>query len=366
MDGHILSLLLLVGLASLAKASIYITLRNTSDQERNFKSYTSVRFYDSRFSSIDSNGVVGHLHQPESEDGCSPLSFKPPNSSNSSNWFALIEYFPTNCPLVQTVNNVQKAGYKLVIVADKTINFTQTNVTLTSDVRKLRFPIVIIDKYYVDYLIQSASSDFANPDVLATVNADGDLFILVLIMASIFVALPVCMICCALWCYWRTLRARHYQQIPTIQRRGRLSEHERIARRELIDSILRQLQELQLEGEIQQPLGAEKTRALPTKMYETSSTQESCAICVEDFKNKDILRVLPCKHFFHIKCIDEWLTNHSDVCPLCKSQVPRGSDSPRHPRGPMLVSLDETDDTDSETLLGRTSRSRQVRPYGSV
>ena len=57
-------------------------------------------------------------------------------------------------------------------------------------------------------------------------------------------------------------------------------------------------------------------------MDKSLSGPESCAICVDDFMGGDRLRLLPCGHYFHLNCIDEWLINHSDLCPLCKNQVP--------------------------------------------
>jgi hypothetical protein len=36
------------------------------------------------------------------------------------------------------------------------------------------------------------------------------------------------------------------------------------------------------------------------------SLQQTCAVCLEDFKGKDELGVLPCQHAFHRKYVGMW------------------------------------------------------------
>ncbi|CAG8610868.1 1965_t:CDS:2 [Funneliformis mosseae] len=50
----------------------------------------------------------------------------------------------------------------------------------------------------------------------------------------------------------------------------------------------------------------------------TDDDTDTCAICLEDFENGEEIRELPCKHWYHIECIDPWLTTKSSSCPLCK------------------------------------------------
>lgn len=43
-----------------------------------------------------------------------------------------------------------------------------------------------------------------------------------------------------------------------------------------------------------------------------------CIICYEEYKANDKCRILNCKHIFHQACIDKWLLENSNTCPLCK------------------------------------------------
>ena len=46
-----------------------------------------------------------------------------------------------------------------------------------------------------------------------------------------------------------------------------------------------------------------------------------CAICLEEFENKEKVRVLPCGHKFREDCLIPWLTQRHASCPLCKMDV---------------------------------------------
>ncbi|KAG8386126.1 hypothetical protein BUALT_Bualt03G0116600 [Buddleja alternifolia] len=47
----------------------------------------------------------------------------------------------------------------------------------------------------------------------------------------------------------------------------------------------------------------------------------SCAICLQDLKDGESTRLLPsCRHFFHLHCIDVWLTRQG-TCPICRKDV---------------------------------------------
>nr|CAI9709272.1 unnamed protein product [Rangifer tarandus platyrhynchus] len=58
----------------------------------------------------------------------------------------------------------------------------------------------------------------------------------------------------------------------------------------------------------------------PRVVYESNGCKTQtpeCAVCLEDLVGGDPIRSLPCKHIYHVDCIDEWLTR-SFSCPLCR------------------------------------------------
>ncbi|KAL8173852.1 UNVERIFIED_CONTAM: hypothetical protein K2H54_027911 [Gekko kuhli] len=64
---------------------------------------------------------------------------------------------------------------------------------------------------------------------------------------------------------------------------------------------------------------------------------QTCAVCLEDFKVKDELGVLPCQHAFHRKCLVKWLEVRC-VCPMCNKPI-AGPAEPHQSIGTLLDEL---------------------------
>ncbi|XP_078277400.1 E3 ubiquitin-protein ligase znrf3 isoform X2 [Rhinoraja longicauda] len=52
----------------------------------------------------------------------------------------------------------------------------------------------------------------------------------------------------------------------------------------------------------------------------SSSSTSDCAICLEKYVDGEELRVIPCTHRFHKRCVDPWLLQHH-TCPHCRHNI---------------------------------------------
>lgn len=60
---------------------------------------------------------------------------------------------------------------------------------------------------------------------------------------------------------------------------------------------------------------------LPIDLYvcgEKGSVE--CAICMIEFEENEKIRFLPCMHYFHLECVNDWLLR-SFTCPSCMEPV---------------------------------------------
>ncbi|KAL4567050.1 hypothetical protein LXL04_022621 [Taraxacum kok-saghyz] len=53
-----------------------------------------------------------------------------------------------------------------------------------------------------------------------------------------------------------------------------------------------------------------------------NNSSKDCAICLDEFKGEDEIRCLTnCKHMFHLNCLDRWMDQIQDTCPLCRIPI---------------------------------------------
>jgi hypothetical protein len=49
-------------------------------------------------------------------------------------------------------------------------------------------------------------------------------------------------------------------------------------------------------------------------------TEDRCSVCMEHFAETDLVKQLPCKHFFHPPCAQGWIVDHNS-CPACTVKI---------------------------------------------
>ena len=50
----------------------------------------------------------------------------------------------------------------------------------------------------------------------------------------------------------------------------------------------------------------------------------TCSICIDQFKENEVIRIMPCNHQFHKECVDPWILNYRKECPLCRQLIHGG------------------------------------------
>ncbi|GAX11728.1 E3 ubiquitin-protein ligase AIP2 [Fistulifera solaris] len=87
-----------------------------------------------------------------------------------------------------------------------------------------------------------------------------------------------------------------------------------------------------------QPVAAshQAIRQLPTVKVSREDLidpcNRECCICLEGIQLGHSVLRLPCAHVYHPPCIQQWLTNHGNTCPVCRYELPVDN-NPEYERG---------------------------------
>ena len=242
------------------------------------------------------DGISGYIQYEYLVYQCKD-DINPPSTNDSILLISCANY----TDLVTTVVKANSLGYKGILTYS---SYNSSQLAVTDEIRKTGFPYAFIEAEKDLSILRSIEK--TNTSVTISGSIEVGLFVIGFsFILALFCCICSCCLCCFICC--RCCFNRHEDRDEFEQNR---------TRQELIESILNRLQ--QLEGSTQVPLGVDGSKNFPIRTYSENESLETCAVCVEDFKTDENVRVLPCQHIFHPKCIDIWLDEYSSLCPLCK------------------------------------------------
>ncbi|CAH1781966.1 unnamed protein product [Owenia fusiformis] len=272
-------------------ALFHVTLVEADVAVLNFNNETVQQFYDypANFGpSIHGDGLRGYLVLAKPHNGCSILEPPPSHFQPGAKWIVIIRRTPyaSNCDFVTKVRNAQKSKYDAVIIHNVE---SQKIFPMPDDgtARDIKIPAVFVGEdvgifLERNYLYTSNFTILLDRDFPIVITIDKILLPFAIVVAICFVLMLGCII--GKWIMdWRK------------KRRSRLSR--------------------------------QNLKKLPTKKFKKGDPYETCAICLDDYEEGDKLRILPCQHAYHMKCVDPWLTKNKRVCPICKRRVIPGDHS---------------------------------------
>lgn len=262
-------------------------------------------FFDVPYTSLGlvaSEFVTGNVYY--SSVLCNDI-FPRPNAVNASSdgSILLLDDFD-ECP-EQRVALAKQAGYNAVLFhANKSIRFTDNLISMG-------FPIALINSEKARIIKDSilySNDTFTD----YTITVSGTILLGILVVVFSCCVGTICICCTAVWSCICCILCLDGCCDNSAARAGG-------DRDDLVESIMRRLQEMEANDQARIAYGQDRTNKLPVKVFRKKSAEDTnCAVCVDEIEDGESVKQLPCGHVYHVKCIDEWLSRYSSLCPLCK------------------------------------------------
>ncbi|KAJ0969954.1 hypothetical protein J5N97_022831 [Dioscorea zingiberensis] len=237
---------------------------------------------------VGDRGICGALHIADPIDACSPIgdlnrraSAEPrPQSS-----FVLIERGV--CSFEEKVRNAQKSGFGAVIVYDD--QEKSRLYSMIGDPAGIHIHAVFVSKMAGETLKRFAQGEEGECCIGSSMDETAGT-----VLVISFVSLVVIVSVLAAFLFARNCL------------------------------LLRQAAQRRPSSMNREAVEVFPCLTFSTSFLNSKCTAETCAICLEDYKDGERLRVLPCHHEFHSACVDSWLTKWGTFCPVCKHDMSSG------------------------------------------
>ena len=225
---------------------------------------------------IPFDGIKGMVVYAEPPTACHEIQGPPNNTTNyNGNWIALIARY--NCSFERKIRMAQKAGYDAAIIHN--VNSNELEPMSAKDPVGILIPSVFVSEL-TGLIIKE---NYLYDELYFVLINDNIPFNITHLLLPFAIVVGICFLVIVIFMIVRCIKDRRRQ------RRYRLPNS--------------------------------SLKKIPTHKYTKGDPYETCAICLDDYVEGEKLRVLPCAHAYHTKCIDPWLTKSRRVCPVCKRRV---------------------------------------------
>ncbi|XP_015581167.1 receptor homology region, transmembrane domain- and RING domain-containing protein 1 [Ricinus communis] len=231
---------------------------------------------------LNKSGICGALHVANPLDACSWIrnnGFEMNETEKGVVRFALIER--GGCSFEDKIRNVQNGGFTAAIVFDD--RDKRNLVYMMMNPEGIKVHAVFVSKIAGEILKEHARGEEGECCIYPS-HSDTAWTVLAISFLSLLLILAFIMIAFILprhWLYWQGTNF-HCNSVGV----------------RMLEGFPR--------------------FTFPSAHLNRSHSGETCAICLEDYKEGETLKVLPCQHEFHASCVDSWLTKWGTFCPVCK------------------------------------------------
>ncbi|NXK50834.1 RNF13 ligase, partial [Chauna torquata] len=276
---------------------------------------------------LPAEGLKGFLINSKPENACEPIA-PPPLKENSSSAFIYFEavFFLISTLYGSQVLNAQRAGYKAAIVhnvdSDDLISMGSNDIEI---LKKIDIPSVFIGEASANSLKEEFTYEKGGHVVLIPEFS----LPLEYYLIPFLIIVGICLILIVIFMITKFVQDRHRA------RRNRLRK--------------------------------DQLKKLPVHKFKKGKwivlyDYDVCAICLDEYEDGDKLRILPCSHAYHCKCVDPWLTKTKKTCPVCKQKVvPSQGDSDSE-----TDSSQEENEVSENTPLLRPLASVSTQSFGAL
>lgn len=229
------------------------------------------------------SGMSGMLMQANPADTCSTLDV---NESSTSPLILLT--MRGNCAFDLKVQNAQSAGFLAVVIYAS--DYSSPLLTMAGNPEGIYVHALYVTREAGEALLKYVEDK--NSEIWLLPTDESSLWSIEVLLFVVVLAFGAAL---ATWLITKSRRIRR-----------------------LCSRLLKQQEPCVMRSHI--------VKAMPSITYRVvaadhNAGREACGICLEDYKANQTLRILPCNHRFHSRCVDTWLTAWQASCPICKCDI---------------------------------------------